>query len=338
MDGSDLDAFLHASNLLHDKFLKVFFSNFLRIEQEVKSMQKRHSEQDDHAFAKSLLECDAFYTLMTEGVGFTSDMDMPDLDHCIFKTDQKTFNFTSQSPAELRASYNDRLADVIAEAKVAAIEEKKQSIIDARIKESLSANLEMKKKLELTEQAEKRLSNMTEKMDLDRLKSLEPLKRTAKNSRTSFVLLEAEDKEKQRAVVQARRESVQLTSEEEEKVRMTSALKFPPPLEPVHVHTQMSHQRTSALHPGGPRPAYVGPESESDSTSPPPAKPVHAELKELAESITEQVVAIRSKAGLDLPVVDWRMIKNAQETLEHLVSHPGLYDGSFLDILKEKPK
>ena len=74
----------------------------------------------------------------------------------------------------------------------------------------------------------------------------------------------------------------------------------------------------------------------TEPTSPPAAKAAHVELKELAESMTEQVVAIHSKAGLDLPIVNWRMMKNAQETLE--LSHPGLYDGSFLDILKEKPK
>ena len=71
---------------------------------------------------------------------------------------------------------------------MAAIEQKKQAIINARIKESLSANSAMKKKQELTEQAENRLNNMTDKVDLDRLKLLEPLKWMAKNSQVVYRL------------------------------------------------------------------------------------------------------------------------------------------------------
>ena len=72
------------------------------------------------------------------------------------------------------------------QAQVAAIEQKKQAIINARIKESLSANSAMKKKQELAEQAENRLNNMTDKVDLDRLKLLEPLKWMAKNSQVVY--------------------------------------------------------------------------------------------------------------------------------------------------------
>ena len=46
----------------------------------------------------------------------------------------------------------------------------------------------MKKKQELTEQAENRLNNMTDKVDLDRLKLLEPLKWMAKNSQVVYRL------------------------------------------------------------------------------------------------------------------------------------------------------